>query len=395
MRNLASRRGFVRWGFAALAVSIGGAAILSLGMLNSANAWPDSQPPEGAASRGWPLFRGDPQAQGVAATTLPDQPSLVWKRSFPKELFEGAAAIENGVIYLGGAEAVYALQLSNGEEKWRFKSEIGFKAAPAVRNGLVYIGDLDGKFHCLDAATGKSKWEFAAQASIDSGANFYKDKVLFGSQDATLYCLNAASGEVAWKHAIADQIRCFPTIVQDRAFVAGCDGALHIIDLEKGEAVAQVKIDAPTGCTPAVVGDRAFVGTEGEKFLAIDWKKQEVSWSYTNPRRQFAYRSSAAATKDVVVVGNQGKLVLALDPATGKELWIHNAGSGVESSPVIVGSRAFVGTTRGVLLALNLADGKLAWQYETGGSITGSPAVADGKLVIGNDDGDVYCFGAK
>jgi outer membrane protein assembly factor BamB len=44
---------------------------------------------------------------------------------------------------------------------------------------------------------------------------------------------------------------------------------------------------------------------------------------------------------------------------------------------------------------LGLADGKERWKYEAGGGFTSSPAVADGKLVIANDDGTIYCFGAK
>jgi outer membrane protein assembly factor BamB len=62
---------------------------------------------------------------------------------------------------------------------------------------------------------------------------------------------------------------------------------------------------------------------------------------------------------------------------------------------VIAGDRVFVGVGDGKLLALNIADGKIQWQYQASGGFVGSPAIADGRLVIANDEGVVYCFGAK
>ncbi len=202
----------------------------------------------GDPGRDWPLFRGDPRSTGVARTTLPDQPVMLWKHQVPKGSFEGTPAIVDGVVYIGDLDgSLYALQLATGEPKWTYKTESGFMASPAVRNGLLYIGDIDGRFRCLEAATGKPMWEFDSDAEIDSSANFFRDNVLFGSQDATLYCLDAKGGKLVWKYAIADQIRCTPTVVEDRCFVAGCDGRLHVIDLNKGQEAASVEIGGAHG----------------------------------------------------------------------------------------------------------------------------------------------------
>jgi hypothetical protein len=40
------------------------------------------------------------------------------------------------------------------------------------------------------------------------------------------------------------------------------------------------------------------------------------------------------------------------------------------------------------------AGGKLHLKLNTGG-FAGSPAIADGKLVIANDEGTIFCLGAK
>ena len=84
-----------------------------------------------------------------------------------------------------------------------------------------------------------------------------------------------------------------------------------------------------------------------------------------------------------------------MHPVSGKQLWTFNTKQRVDSSPIIVGQRAFVGSSDGRLYGLNLQTGKKEWEYEAGGGFAASPAVASGKLVIATDDGVVYCFGKQ
>jgi outer membrane protein assembly factor BamB len=67
----------------------------------------------------------------------------------------------------------------------------------------------------------------------------------------------------------------------------------------------------------------------------------------------------------------------------------------VDSSPVIAGSRAYVGSADGRVYAFDLADGRPAGEFEAGGPITASPALAGGRLVIGTQDGQLFCLGPK
>lgn len=350
--------------------------------------WPDQQR--------WPLGRGSQRATGVAACTLPAQPELLWKFPAPDGAFESTPIIFDGTVYIGCLNGyLYALNLKDGSEKWKFKTELGFYAAPAIRNGLIFIGDSEGRFYCLDAAHGEIKWgPFATGAEIDSGANFHHGRVLFGSQDANLYCLNAATGDLVWKFAIDDQIRCFPTVIGDRSFVAGCDAKFHIVDLNTGKEVAAIDIEAPTGSAPAIRGDFAYFGTEGESVFCVNWRKPEVVWKYRDPKRKMPYRSSAALVKNLVLIGGRDKLMHALDHKTGELLWSFSTQSRIDSSPVVVGDRVFFGSSDGRVYGLDLK-GEKVWEYEAGGGFSGSPAVASGRLVIANENGTVYCFGKQ
>ena len=349
-----------------------------------------------ATAESWPVYRGDPEARGIAGAKLPDKLDMLWKMSVPGGAFEATPVIDGDVVYVPDMDGkVYALNLATGKEIWTFKVESGFIASPAIRGGLLYVGDIDGKFYALDIKTGKPKWTHDAEAEIDSAPNFWKDNVLFGSQDSKLYCLNAATGQLVWKHAIEDQIRCSPTVVGDRTFVAGCDAKFHIIDLSTGNEVAAVPIEAPTGVTPAALGDQVFFGTSAGTFFAVNWKDAKVSWKVEDKGGGQEMRSSPAAQDGIVIVGSRNRAVIAYDPANGNEKWTFTTKQRVDSSPVIVGSRVFAGAADGRLYALDLKTGAELWQYQATGGFTGSPAVAGGKLVIATDRGVVYCFGAK
>jgi outer membrane protein assembly factor BamB len=347
------------------------------------------------AQADWPLFRNSPAGDGVATSPLADQPELLWKLKFKDAMFESTAAIVGDVIYIGGLDGpLRALKLSDGSELWQFKTELGFKAAAAVRDGRVYIGDCDGAFVCLDAKTGQKIWGKSTDAEISAGANFYKDRVLFGSQDGSLFCCQASDGKELWKYSIENQIQCMPTVVENRVFLAGCDGNFHVIDIDTGKAVAVLPINDPTNATPAAVGDMVYFGTQGASFLAVNWKKPEIVWTY-EPRRKSPFQSSAAVKDGVVVIGGRDRQLHAIDAADGKLKWSFPSKTQIDASPVIVGDRVFVGTGDGRVVALRLTTGDKLWEYEAGGGFTGSPAVSGGRLIIANDDGTLYCFGAK
>jgi outer membrane protein assembly factor BamB len=352
------------------------------------------------AADSWPVFRGNAQADGVAMGYLPDQLQVIWKKPFKDALFESTAAIVDGVVYVGGLDGYFrALDLKNGDEKWKFHSELGFKAPAAVRDGLAYIGDSDGIFYCLDAATGQEKWKLQTDAEINAGANFYDSAVLIGSQDGSLHALDARTGKSQWKYTIENMIQCSPTIIDNRVFIAGCDGKLHVLELKPGTPTSIVDkqiidIQDPTGTTPAAVGDRVYFGTQGSRFFCFDWRQLEKVWSF-EPRRKQPFQASAAVRDGVVVVGGRDRAVHGLDADKGNELWQFPTRSRIDASPVIVGTRVMIASGDGRLYALDLKTGVKYWEYEAGGGFTASPAVAEGRMVIGNDDGELYCFGEK
>ncbi len=357
---------------------------------------PASQPVMSAAADAWPSFRGNDHLTGVAATRLPPQLELLWKRPLP-DAVESSAAIVGGRVYVGCDDGhVYALDLRSGEPVWTYRAgDDPLRSSPTVSGGTLLTGDDGGVMHALNIADGRVRWTFKTEGSIISSATVVGERAVFGSYDGYLYCLRVSDGGLLWKYQAADRLHGTPSVVDGRALIGGCDALLHVVRMADGQAERTIELGGVCGTSAAGDGARVYLGTHGNEVLALDWRAGAVAWRFCDATREFPYMASAAVGAQVVVVGGRDKRVRALDRQSGAQVWEFVTRGRVESSPVICGERVYVGSADGNLYVRGLADGRELQTEPLGTSILASPAVAAGRLVIGADDGMLYCFGEK
>jgi len=381
-------------------------AVLTAPLCRAADPAPKLGPP---GPESWPSFRNGNLQLGVATSKLPAKLEKLWVHPAGDKdgMIKSSAAIAGGQVYAASLNGeVFCLDLKTGKRLWTYKSRQpatpnafipGFKAGVAVTADTVYVGDEEGMFHAIDRMTGKGKWTFETAAEIVSCASFHEDKVIFGSHDNSLYCLKAADGSKVWQYATQGMVNCSPAIVGDRTFVTGCDEHLRVINVKTGEQETDIPLGIYLIASPAVIDNMLYVGTHGNEVLAIDWKTSTKMWTYTGGKAPF--HSSAAVNDKYVVVGCQDKKLHCLDRKTGESAWSFSTKGHVDSSPVIVGDRVFVGSNDGNVYGINLADGKEVWRFRDldGRPFAASPAVGEGCLIIGSESnvGNTYCFGQK
>jgi len=242
------------------------------------------------------------------------------------------------------------------------------------------------KVMCLDRETGTLVWErtafegtpydnrhrkssFASSTPASDGKYVY---AFFGTEGLYAYDM---SGKQMWKTDLGELgtvgmgTGTLPILYDDLVIVQ-CDE-------ENGEASFIVALDKKTG--------------------KERWKtprKVQVSWA-----TPILVRSAKRA--ELITSGSE--LVIAYDPATGKELWRHK---GVESnaipSPVANNDMVFVsaGSPAKVAMAImlggtgDLADG-VVWKYSKGTAYVPSPILYGDYLYLTTDRGILTCLVAK
>ena len=350
--------------------------------------------------KSWATFRRTADLAGPLASKLKQK----WKIT-SKDGFASTAAIVGDHVYVGTLSGeMLCLKRETGDTVWTYRTvdkveknsfAPGFQSSPAVTAEGVFAGDEDGVFHAIDRTTGKKKWSYASGGQIVASANVVGDKLIFGSYDSSLYCLKETDGKEIWKFQTADRVNGSPAVSDKHTFVTGCDQHMRVINIETGEQFADMPLERFLIASPAVSGDMLYVGTHESEVIALNWRKQEIVWRYTDPSRDQPYHSSAALTDKFVLIGGQDKLLHCIDRKTGTAAWTFATRGQVNSSPVVVGDRVFVGSKDGFLYEVTLADGKLIEKYPVGRGISASPAVGEGCLVLGSEgnDGALVCFG--
>jgi outer membrane protein assembly factor BamB len=151
---------------------------------------------------------------------------------------------------------------------------------------------------------------------------------------------------------------------------------------------------------PAVAYGNLYLATNNGRFYAISEATGGVVWKDNSDR---CVAASPAVAKHVVYEsflnrppcnasgsGLDGEVV-AYDAKTGAVRWRTTIGPS-ESSPLVSGSRVFVGDWNGDVLALDAGTGKQLWSFRTGDKVKGAVAESGGVLYIGSYDGHVYAL---
>jgi polyvinyl alcohol dehydrogenase (cytochrome) len=371
----------------------------------------------------------------------------------------GNASTPYAVYFGDGRANVYALDARTGSLLWKTKVDEHFVAR--ITAGTRLYGDTllvpvsssegysagtpdypcctsRGSVVALDAATGRQIWktyvvadEPKLYARQPNGVALYgpaggpvwntpsvdplRRAVYFGTGDASsgpapstidsIMAVDIDSGRKLW---------AYQTTAND-VYLGGCGGA--------DRSAACPKINGPDmdiGNSPILLslsgGRRLLVaGTKAADVLAVDPDHDGALIYRVNPTGAppgGVWKAGApailwggAADAGHVYYGLGTGGLAALDPATGRTLWIFRPdaprGSGAASlgaAPTVIPGVVFEGSTQGVLYAVSAANGKELWRFDTarsfatvnrvaahGGAIATSGAVAvDGMLFVGS-----------
>ncbi len=314
----------------------------------------------------WPQYGGAARNFITAKVTVTaDAAPVIWRRP----LGEGTSGIVSDGRSLftmysvpdnpkadNGVEVVVAIDAANGKTLWDFRSPVERlkgqesysndpvrpQSTPAIWKNRVCTLGYAGALRCFDSVSGKQVWqhdlvtEFGAtpvQFGFSASPLIYRDQFIVhvGGKKATLIAFKADTGEAVWQSAPAEPSYASPVVItigNEDQIVQVTRDAVVSVAAKSGEnrwSYSMPEAGLTNVPTPIVLPNNQILmssqGMHGSQLLKITGKggscKAEAVWS--NTRAQFFYCNWMV--DGATAYGNASSFLVAIDLATGKELW--------------------------------------------------------------------------
>lgn len=287
-----------------------------------------------------------------------------------------------GLIYTLDSRARVSAVSTNGDIVWTRDLTPASTRNPdsasggglAIGNGMLYVTSAFAVVHALDLRTGNTVWSRNFDALLNAAPTVDGNRLFFVASDSTAWSLDAMTGRTDWQ-------------------VSGAPSPSQMVG----------------GAAPKVAGDLVLFPTPAGELLAIRRDTGQQAWRtvIAGTRIGMGYAALTDITGDPVVVGNtvyvgnQSGRVMALDVATGRQMW--RADEAAYGPVWPVGGSLFLMSDRNRVVRLNAADGSFIWGQPLP-LYTQSrerrrvqifphygPVLAGGRLVVGSGD-DVIRF---
>lgn len=311
-------------------------------------------------------------------TDFKEQPKIKWAFKTKAAIFASPIVSDNLVCFGALDSLFYALDINTGKEKWRFPTNGEIRSNACIGRENIYLNGGDGNLYALNKKNGALIWSFKTKGErkYDFADYFHSTPVLengilyFGSGDGNLYAVNAESGVLIWSYTTGNVVHTTPAIANNKIFFGSFDGYVYALNLANGELIWKFKTVGhhyfPCGevqGSPAVFNNMVFIGARDYNVYALDQNKGYCYWNKSFSR---GWGLCNNINDSVLYIGSADeRVMIASDPATGKELWK------VQMEFLVFGNNAYsenmmyLGTTIGKLHGISLSSGEKLWSFET------------------------------
>lgn len=347
----------------------------------------------------WTRFRG-PDGSGVSdekglPVTWTADAKPLWKVALDGS-GHGSPVVAGGTVYVvnsrdnGTVREVLAFSAADGSPVWR-------QQFPASALGTHLKGSPSAATPCLDADR--------IYVPVTSDGKL------------SIRALNRKDGSPAWSAEIGDFFSkhgCGASpvlaggklvVVNDTADSTDPDGngktgdsALTALDPATGKVLWRTP--RTTGravfSTPTPAGDAVLVSSQAEGLAAYALADGKKLWG--TPKTEFRSVGSPVVAGSVVTglwgQGGAGRILLAVNPATGQKVWETAKQIPYVCTPLHHGGHIYVVADGGFVSCLAAADGAVKWTDRLGGKFAASPVLAGGNIYAVSEDGEVCVFAA-
>lgn len=332
------------------------------------------------------------------------------------------ASLDKTTLYVGSEDHnLYALDIADGTEKWRFAANGSINSTPAMdKGGNLYFGCEDGFVYCLKdlGETYEEVWKQPVNGPVYSSPALDEDlKLLYiGSTDFHLYALKLDDkGKVDWRVKTGGKITSSPVIGADgTVYVGSLDHHLYAVyPYDRNDELKNWKFDAESEIagSPALDKDGTIIFGTAAFEGGINTKNGLFALSSIGNKKWFVQQNSGFFSAPVigadgtVCIGSFSNILYGVD-RKGGGLSMFKSFSDDQVASVAIGTKdhIFCGGKDGIVYGLDLMNGNSYkgrdefWHYDLGEPITSSsPIINNGYIYFGTcgyDHGSIYSLAA-
>lgn len=355
---------------------------------------------------------GSPAGSPTGTPVTPAGSAVRWVRELGGSV-RHPPTVHDGTLYVAGgtnanappedrqyvrpdaAENVYALSLA-GEERWRYAARAGVGGRPRVVGGGVHaVVGWNAGTHGVDQrlvrlVDGERRWEaelaegYLSILGDDEGTTFVGtgDDAL-GLSGETTHAV-ARDGTERWRIESGDAYE--GTVHGGMVYVPYGYRRTTALDVETGEE-RWAKAMPPAGGEPRAFGDALYLGAEEQNadgdypLVAVDAATGEELWRYASEGGDEGPFVPTGAVEGERVYGTEyGGLLFALDPATGEEVWRYPVDAETPDPPALAGGTVYLPAEDGRIHAVT-PEGERRWVRSAGAHLTNLHANEAGVVV--------------
>lgn len=188
------------------------------------------------------------------------------------------AVVGTSCSFNGNVGNLHAVNLSNGKVAWSVMLETqAINSSPAIVNGIVYVGTASN-LQALDAATGQVIWAAYTGGSNFSSPTVDQGIVYIGGQNK-LYAFDAGNGSLIWVSKTGNYINSSPIVFKGNVYI-GSD-KLYAFDALTGVEQWTATTNGYVDSSPTAANGIVYVGSKnaGINFYAFDYSTGSLIWS--------------------------------------------------------------------------------------------------------------------
>lgn len=207
-----------------------------------------------------------------------------FKLDYPEDTYLDGAIVGELVsdqednIFFGSADGkVYALN-ENLDNIWEHDTGDKIWSSPAITDDTLFIGSFGKKFYALDITDGSQRWVFETKGAIIAAPLVCGNNVYFGTFGRRFYAVDIASGEEVWRFPADDSDEnkpknwfwANPLASNGTIYAPNLDGKVYALDADTGTLVAEFDLGGPISSSPVLVDGLIIVATENGDVYSLD-----------------------------------------------------------------------------------------------------------------------------